>query len=45
MEEASRIVLAEFKLRTDQHVFRYPDRYSDAKGRGRLMLETVMKLL
>jgi DNA polymerase I len=45
MEEASRIVLGGFKLRTDQHVFRYPERYSDPKGRGRLMLETVMKLL
>jgi len=45
MEEASRIVLGRFRLRTDQHVFRYPERYSDPKGRGRLMLETVMKLL
>jgi hypothetical protein len=45
MEEASRIVLAGFSLRTDQHIFRYPERYSDPKGRGRLMLETVLKLL
>jgi len=45
MEEASRIVLGGFRLRTDQQVFPYPERYSDPKGRGRLMLETVMKLL
>jgi hypothetical protein len=45
MEEASRIVLGGFRLRTDQHVFRYPERYSDPKGRGRFMLETVLKLL
>jgi hypothetical protein len=45
MAEASRIVLGGFQLRTDRHVFRYPKHYSDPKGRGRLMLETVMKLL
>ena len=45
MEEASRIVLGGFRLRTDQHVFPYPERYSDPKGRGQLMLETVLKLL
>jgi DNA polymerase-1 len=45
MEEASRIVLGGFRLRTDQHVFRYPEHYSDPKGRGQLMLETVLKLL
>jgi len=45
MEEASRIVLNGFRLRTDQHVFRYPAHYSDPKGRGRFMLETVLKLL
>jgi hypothetical protein len=45
MEEASRIVLRGFRLRTDLHVFRYPERYHDPKGRGRVMLETVMKLL
>jgi len=45
MEEASWIVLAGFRLRTDQHVFPYPERYSDPKGRGQLMLETVLKLL
>jgi DNA polymerase-1 len=45
MGEASQVVLGGFRLRTDQHVFRYPERYSDPKGRGRVMLETVMKLL
>jgi DNA polymerase I-like protein with 3'-5' exonuclease and polymerase domains len=45
MAEASRIVLNGFVLRTEAHVFRYPEHYSDPKGRGRLMLETVMKLL
>jgi hypothetical protein len=45
MAEASRIVLDGFELRTDQHIFRYPDRYSDPKGRGQFMLETVLKLL
>jgi hypothetical protein len=45
MKEASRIVLNGFQLRTEQHVFRYPEHYSDPKGRGRPMLETVMKLL
>ena len=45
MAEASRIVLGGFVLRTEQHVFRYPEHYCDPKGRGRLMLETVMKLL
>ena len=45
MEEASRIVLDGFLLRTDQHVFPYPERYSDPKGRGQLMLETVLKFL
>jgi hypothetical protein len=45
MEEASRITLAGFSLRTDQHIFRHPERYADPKGRGRFMLETVLKLL
>jgi hypothetical protein len=45
MAEASRVVLDGFELRTDHHIFRYPEHYSDPKGRGRLMLETVMKLL
>ena len=45
MAEASRIVLNGFVLRTEQHVFRHPEHYSDPKGRGRAMLETVMKFL
>jgi hypothetical protein len=45
MAEASRVVLDGFELRTDQHIFRYPERYSDPKGRGQFMLETVLKLL
>jgi len=45
MREASRIVLNGFSLRSDVHTFRYPERYSDPKGRGSVMLETVMKLL
>jgi len=45
LAEASRIVLNGFVLRTEAHVFRYPEHYSDPKGRGRLMLETVTKLL
>src|SRR4029453_2321569 len=45
MERASRVVLDGFRLRTDQHVFRYPERYSDPKGRGRFMLKTVQKFL
>jgi hypothetical protein len=45
MAEASRVILDGFELRTDQHIFRYPDHYSDPKGRGQFMLETVLKLL
>jgi hypothetical protein len=45
MAEASRIVLRGFVLRTDQHVFRYPDRYNDPQGRGRSMLEIILSLL
>jgi DNA polymerase-1 len=45
MEEASRIVLRGFRLRTDQHVFRYPEHYSDPRGRGRSMLEMVLTFL
>ena len=45
MTEASRVVLGGFCLRTDQHIFRYPEHYSDPKGRGRRMLETVMGFL
>jgi DNA polymerase-1 len=45
MAEASRIVLNGFQLRTEQHVFPHPQHYSDPKGRGRVMLEMVLKLL
>jgi hypothetical protein len=45
MAKASRLVLKGFELRTDAHVFRYPERYSDPKGRGRFMLETISKFL
>jgi hypothetical protein len=45
MEEASRIVLNGFRLQTEQHIFRHPEHYSDPKGRGRRMLETVKGLL
>jgi DNA polymerase-1 len=45
MAKASRIVLDGFELRTEEHVFRYPEHYSDPKGRGEFMLETVLKLL
>jgi DNA polymerase family A len=45
MEEASQVVLRGFRLRSDQHVFRYPERYSDPQGRGQFMLEMVLKLL
>jgi hypothetical protein len=43
MREASELVLPGFPLRTDAKVVRYPDRYSDE--RGRRMWETVWGLL
>ena len=43
MTEASRVVLAGFKLRTDGDVVCHPDRYTDK--RGQRMWETVMRLL
>ena len=45
MEEASSVVLKGFPLRTDVHRYLYPNHYSDPKGRGKKMLETVMSLL
>ena len=42
MAEASRIVLDGFELRSDAEIVRYPDRYSDE--RGRLMWEKVVAL-
>ena len=46
MAEASRAVLDGFELRTDVHVFRYPDRYADKRGtemwrRATALLERV----
>ena len=46
MAEASRVVLDGFELRTDVHVFRYPDRYADKRGtemwrRAMALLEEV----
>ena len=43
MSEASRIVLDGFELRTDASLTRYPDRYSDP--RGRVMWDRVMGLI
>ena len=45
MEEASAVVLDGFRLKTDVHVFVYPDHYSDPKGRGKEMLSIISKLL
>jgi hypothetical protein len=45
MEEASAVVLNGFRLRTDQHVFLYPNHYADPKGRGNEMLARVSELL
>src|SRR5262249_40871697 len=43
MTIASRAVLDGFELRTDAHVVRYPDHYSD--GRGERMFRNVMRLI
>jgi DNA polymerase I-like protein with 3'-5' exonuclease and polymerase domains len=43
MQEASRIVLGGFELRTDVSLTRYPNRYSDS--RGIVMWDRVMKLI
>ena len=43
MEQASEIVLAGFKLRTDVKTIIYPDHYSDKRGVE--MWDTVMSLL
>jgi DNA polymerase I len=43
MAEASRIVLGGFELRTDVNVIRYPDRYTDP--RGKVTWDRVMKLI
>jgi DNA polymerase family A len=43
MREAGKVVLGGFELRTDAKIVRYPDRYSD--GRGRAFFEQVCALL
>ena len=43
MAKASRIVLDGFELRTDVHLVRYPDHYSDP--RGTVMWDRVMRLI
>jgi DNA polymerase-1 len=43
MDEASRLVLDGFTLRTDVEIVRYPDRYADK--RGAVMWERIMQLL
>jgi DNA polymerase I len=43
MAEASQVVLGGFELRTEVKIIRYPDRYTD--GRGKEMWNIVMKLL
>jgi hypothetical protein len=43
MDEASRIVLSGFTIRTDVNIVRYPDRYMDP--RGVVMWDRVMRLL
>ena len=43
MREASAAVLAEFELGTDVRVVRYPDRYSDPRGKE--MWRRVMRLI
>jgi len=45
MEEASAIVLNGFRLKTEKHIFRYPDYYQDPHGRGKEMVARVMELL
>ena len=43
MQEAGAVVLGGFPLRTDVEIVRYPDRYSDE--RGRKMWQKVLKIL
>ena len=43
MEEASRVVLGGFTIRTEAKIVRYPDRYSDP--RGVVMWDKLMGLL
>ena len=43
MREASELVLSGFPLRSDVEIIRYPERYTDP--RGKKMWETIMKIL
>ena len=43
MEQASQIVLAGFRLRSDAKIVRHPGRFEDGRGSG--MWETVTRLL
>jgi hypothetical protein len=43
MEEASRVILGGFTLRTQAHSFLYPEHYRDPKGRGGEMLAIITK--
>jgi|CXWL01.1.fsa_nt_gi hypothetical protein len=45
MDEASEWILDGFKLRTDLSVIRYPDRFSDPRGRDREMWATFCRLI
>ena len=45
MAEASAIVLNGFELRTDVHLYLYPEHYTDPKGRGQEMLKIISALL
>jgi hypothetical protein len=43
MAEASEVMLSGFRLRSDAHIVRWPDRYMD--DRGRAFMGRVMALL
>jgi len=43
MADASAAVLGEFRLRTEVHIVRYPDRYMD--HRGKQMWQTIMEVM
>ena len=45
MEEASAVVLNGFRLKTEKHIFTYPQYYRDPRGRGEEMVARVMELL
>ncbi len=43
MEEASRVILGGFTIRTDAKIVRYPERYSDPRGAD--MWERIVRLI